>query len=251
MTKDTSIYNQIIADSYDSVYSVLRDPSGDVEFYVAQAKQSGGPILELGCGTGRILLPMAETGVDCVGLDFSPEMLVVLRQKNLPANLELVQGSMEDFDFGERRFKLITIPFRGFQHMLTVEAQLNCLTSIKKHLAPGGKFVFDIFDPDLAQMAISEEPEGEPDEVEHNGETIRRYAATSRDLAQQILKVTFRLEGDHQGDLGTSDIELRWYYRYEIEHLLVRAGFSNLQFFGGFHGTPWQSGEDMVIVASA
>jgi ubiquinone/menaquinone biosynthesis C-methylase UbiE len=134
-------YERILARTYDPVYGIVRDPSGDVAFYVEQAKDSGGPVLELGCGTGRVLIPTARLGLSCVGLDASAEMLAVLREKNPPENLELVNGRMEAFDLGERRFRLVTAPFRATQHLLDVDAQLSALENVRRHLAPGGAFV--------------------------------------------------------------------------------------------------------------
>ena len=140
-------YQSLIAQTYDDVYSVIRDPSGDVAFYVAQAAEAGGPVLEIGCGTGRILIPTARIGIECIGLDSSPEMLALLLEKNPPANLQLVNGQMSDFDLGEGRFQLITAPFRVLQHLLDIDSQLVALANVRQHLAPGGAFVFDVFDP--------------------------------------------------------------------------------------------------------
>jgi ubiquinone/menaquinone biosynthesis C-methylase UbiE len=84
-------YERLIARTYDAAYSVIRDPSGDAAFYQALARETGGPVLELGCGTGRVLIPIASDGIECVWLDASPQMLAVLRAKLPPANLSLVR----------------------------------------------------------------------------------------------------------------------------------------------------------------
>jgi len=242
-------YERILARTYDPVYGVVRDPSGDVEFYVEQARESGGPVLELGCGTGRVLIPTARSGLTCVGLDASPEMLAVLRGKNPPENVELVNGRMEAFDFGERRFGLVTAPFRAMQHLLDVEAQLRTLENVRRHLAPGGAFVFDVFDPKLERMAILEEPESDGVSFVHDGHEMRRRESVRRDLSSQVMTVTFRVEGGPASLQGTTEIKMRWYYRYELEHLLTRAGFANLNFHSGFTKRPWRAGEDITVVA--
>jgi ubiquinone/menaquinone biosynthesis C-methylase UbiE len=242
-------YERILARTYDPVYEVLRDPSGDVAFYVDQAKESGGPVLELGCGTGRVLIPTAQSGLSCVGLDASPEMLAVLREKNPPENVELVNGRMETFDLGDRRFRLVTAPFRAMQHLLDIEAQLITLENVRRHLAPGGAFVFDVFDPKLDRMAIPEEPENEGVSFVHDGHEMRRRESVRRDLSSQVLTVTFRIEGGPVVLQGSTEIKLRWYYRYELEHLLTRAGFANLTFYSGFTKGPWRAGEDITVVA--
>jgi SAM-dependent methyltransferase len=241
-------YARILAQNYDSVYGVLRDPSGDIEFYVEQARRSGGPILELGCGTGRILVPTAAKGLNCVGLDASEEMLAVLRAKNPPANVKLVKDSMEAFEL-DAEFQLVTAPFRAFQHLLDVESQLRTLANVKRHLAPGGTFVFDVFDPNLARMAVLEEPENESVVFCHEGYEMRRLDSIHRDPATQIMTVTFRFVGGPVELQGKTDVKMRWFYRYEIEHLLARAGFSDVTIHGGFRNEPWQSGRDTVVIA--
>jgi len=245
----TDEYQRLLCRTYDGVYSVVRNPSGDVEFYVEQARESGGPVLELGCGTGRILIPTALAGVECVGLDASPEMLAVLREKSPPANVQLVSGQLESFDLGERRFRLISAPFRVLQHLLDVEVQLAALANVRRHLAPGGAFVFDVFDPKLENMAQTFVPEGEGQAFTHEGHSMRRYDSIRKDLSSQVMSVTFRYEGGPKELQGTSEVKMRWYYRYELEHLLERAGFSNLTFYRDFAKTPWSSGGEIIVVA--
>ena len=98
-----------------------------MEFYRRLARESGGPVLELGCGTGRVLLPIAADGIACTGLDPSEAMLEELRRKRPPRNLRLVSGRMQDFDLAPERFALVFSAFRAFQHLLSVEDQLACL----------------------------------------------------------------------------------------------------------------------------
>src|ERR1700693_830157 len=99
----------------DRAFDLFRSPSGDVAFYGNLARESGGPVLELGCGTGRVLLPIARDGIACTGLDSSEAMLEELRRKNPPDNLRLVAGRMQSFDLGTDRFALTFSAFRGFQ----------------------------------------------------------------------------------------------------------------------------------------
>src|SRR5712692_2505126 len=106
---------------YDATYAVIRRGDPDVAFYRALAQERAGPVLELGCGTGRVLLPIAEDGLACTGLDASDAMLDRFRAKGPPSNVRLVRGSMEAFAFPGERFGLIFSAFRAFQHLLTVE----------------------------------------------------------------------------------------------------------------------------------
>jgi len=242
-------YEGVLARNYDALYGVMRDPSGDAAFYRALAQESGGPVLELGCGTGRVLLPIAALGIPCAGVDASPSMLAAFRAKEPPPNVELVEGRMEDFDLGGRRFKLVTCPFRAFQHLLTVDVQLAALANVRRHLAPGGAFAFDVFDPKLAWLAAPAESERLDATFKIDGVETRRFARVTNDQATQIMTVTFRFE-PAQTD-GNTVVRLRWFYRYEIEHLLARAGFTDLTVYGGYDRRPWRPEGETVIVARA
>jgi SAM-dependent methyltransferase len=245
-------YDASIVKNYDAEYAVIRDPSGDRAFYASQARASGGPVLELGCGTGRVLLPIAAQGIPCVGLDQSKNMLDALRAKGPPANLSLVQASMTDFDLGGARFPLIFSAFRAFQHLCAVEDQLATLACVRRHLAPGGTFAFDVFAPRLERTAIEEEPEAEDLRAQDGEVEIRRFALVRRDLATQVLTVRFRherWEGGAKVSEGTSLIRLRWFFRYEIEHLLARAGFDQVEIFGDFDRRPFDGKKEIIVLA--
>src|SRR5438477_11680224 len=113
-----------IAELYDYV-TPYRDRQ-DVQFYVEAAKQAGGPVLELGCGTGRVLIPTARAGVEITGLDASRHMLGACRERlerepaEVRSRVQLVEGDIREFRF-PRSFRLVTIPFRPFQHLTTVD----------------------------------------------------------------------------------------------------------------------------------
>jgi len=240
-------YEGVLARNYDALYGVMRDPSGDAAFYRALAEETGGPVLELGCGTGRVLLPIAALGIPCVGVDASPAMLAALRAKNPPPNLELVEARMESFDLGARRFGLVTSPFRAFLHLLDVSSQLAALANIRRHLAPGGAFAFDIFDPKLAWIMAPGDNERLDATFTIDGVETRRFAKVRTNLATQIMEVTFRFEPAQTN--GNTTVRLRWFYRYEMEHLLARAGFTDVTLYGGYDRRPWRPEGETVIVA--
>ena len=143
MTDDYREYRGI-ADLYDHV--VPYRERTDVDFFVEAARDARGPVLEIGCGSGRVLIPCARAGVPVTGLDRSGDMLAVCRARleNEPPHVRsavnLVQGDMRQFELG-RSFALATIPFRPFQHLVTVEDQLSCLACIRRHLVDGGRLV--------------------------------------------------------------------------------------------------------------
>jgi ubiquinone/menaquinone biosynthesis C-methylase UbiE len=251
---DADAYDQSVASSYDAEYAVLRDRSGDQAFYADLARASGGPVLELGCGTGRVILPIAREGLACVGLDRSENMLDVLRAKGPPDHLRLVRGSMSAFDLGEARFPLIFAAFRVLQHLYTVDEQLAALACVRRHLAPGGRFAFDVFAPHPARTALAEEPEHEDVRAPSGDGEIRRFARVLRDHATQVLTVSFRherWEGGAKTSESTSEIRIRWFYRYEVEHLLARAGFVVEALYGGFDRRPFDPTGEIVVVARA
>ena len=140
--------NPFVARIYDQVIPYRDRP--DVEFFVEAAAKSGGPVLEVGCGTGRVLIPTARAGISITGLDLSDHMLDVCREALIEEpelvqnQVKLVQGDMRDFYLG-KKFALVTTPFRPFQHLITIEDQIKCLENIQNHLEPGGKFILDIF----------------------------------------------------------------------------------------------------------
>jgi SAM-dependent methyltransferase len=245
------------AREYDAVYERLRGPSGDAAFYRELARESGGPVLELGCGSGRILLPIAREGIPAVGLDASASMLEELAAKSPPANLRFVAGRMQDFDLSPQRFALIFAGFRAFQHLLSVEDQLATLARVRAHLSAGGRFAFDVFAPRHDRLAQASVAEAEDARASVDGEEIVRYAAIPKiDVARQILHLRFRVERRRAGVLVDEKIwesSLRYFFRYELEHLLARSGLEVEEVFGGFDGRPFDhvSGETVVIARRA
>ncbi len=238
-------YGRTTARFYDAAYAALPSLGADVSFYTDLARDLDGPVLELGCGTGRALLQVARTGLPCIGVDLSRPMLEVLERHNenaaVPADIRLVQGPMQDFDFGATRFQLIFSAFRAFQHLYTVEDQLACLRCVKRHLAPGGVLAFDVFAPRYSLMAEPEEPEAEDLRFSLDGEEVVRHARVSRDTAQQLLHVSMRYERWRDGVVvgnDTAEFDMRWFHHYELEHLLARAGFDDIAIYGDFDGTP-------------
>src|SRR5262249_1427215 len=135
-------------------------------------------------------------------------------------------------------------------HLLDVRAQLACLGCVRRHLAPGGVFAFDLFDPKLDRVALAEEPETLSATFDVDGSEVRRWETVRRDHSRQVMSIAFRFEGGPETLAGGADVQMGWYFRYEIEHLLVRAGFGSLSFFGGFDRRRWQAGGETIVVAA-
>jgi len=183
------------AEFYDAVDSYRA--RSDVPFFVGYAREANGPVLEIGCGTGRVLVPTAKAGCDITGLDFSEAMLDHCRRKlereaqDVRRRVKLVQGDMRSFDL-EQRFALITIPFRPFQHLLTVEDQLACLACVKRHLAPGGRFILDLFNPSMKALTEEARKEGfghEPEVTMPDGRKMKPGRASRGGITSSSTRI--------------------------------------------------------------
>ncbi|MCI0440541.1 MAG: class I SAM-dependent methyltransferase [Chloroflexi bacterium] len=243
------------AEIYDSVYSYVRD---DIPFYLEEAVQSGGPVLELGCGTGRVTIPIARAGVDIIGLDFSEAMLEVARRKSAnlkqgSGRLTLVHANMRDFSLPDEKFSLAIIPFRGFLSLLTVEDEIKTLLNIQRHLAPHGKLILSIFVPDPHMLAQDGDVPyhfrdvADPD----TGREFIIWQQTNIDNPNQILYVRLVIEELGEGRAVTRkiyrDFQLRYVHRWEMHHLLQLCGFHILNLYGDFERNPFdESSSEMV-----
>ncbi|MFN8498374.1 MAG: class I SAM-dependent methyltransferase [Anaerolineae bacterium] len=236
----------LYATLYDFEYDDVLD---DIPFYRDLAVQSGGPALELACGTGRVLIPVAEAGVEVVGLDISRPMLAVAQEKvgllppQVQERITLGQGDMRDFDLGVGRFALVYIPFRSFLHLLTVAEQLQALAAIRRSLRPEGRLAMAFFNPRLEYIAPRLTARGATTFLEDtydllNGERLLQWACTRYDAFTQVAR-TERMY-DRVGADGRliertyRQITVRWLYRYEAEHLFIRAGFEIEALYGDF-----------------
>jgi SAM-dependent methyltransferase len=261
MTEDSDYSSVDFAEFYDhlDVY-VNRD---DVDFFVAEAVAARGPVLEIGCGTGRVLLPCARAGAPIWGLDTSDSMLARCRQKleSEPADarnrVTLQQGDMRDFHF-DTPFQLVTIPFRPFQHLVTVDEQLACLGSIHRALADGGRLILDLFNPSLPilvdESRLSEQPSGEPFTLPDGRRVERTERVTKRDYMRQVVGVDlifYVTHPDGRRERLVQSIQMRYLFHFEVEHLLVRAGFEIVAAYGDYKRTPLEAGppRELVYVA--
>lgn len=248
-------YGKATARYYDAAYGELGQANlgPDVDFYRELALEAEAPVLELGCGTGRVLLALARAGVDCTGVDASDAMLEALRAKAPGPGPTLVRARMQDFDLGEARFGLIFSAFRAFQHLYSVEEQLACLARVRKHLAPGGRFAFDVFNPSPARTAVEVEPEVEDVRFPWEGDEVSRNVSVRRDLAEQMLDVRMRYDRIRGGRVIGSEetrFRMRWFWRFELEHLLHRAGFEDVVVHGDFDRSAVGVGSPALIVVA-
>jgi len=235
---------------------------GDTEWYRAKAREYGGPILELGAGTGRITLALAQDGASVYALEADAGMLQALRARvsdqptPVRARITIVEADMRSFDLPER-FALVIAPFRVFLHNLTEADQLACLTRVRHHLQPAGAFSFNVFHPSLEFMAKHAGPltsvwrAGEVFEQPTGGWIVRSESIRYDTVRQRVLGLLRYEVYDAGGTLTRTamhKLELAYLYRADIERLLQQAGFSSVQIAGGFDGRPFSRDSDELVI---
>jgi len=198
------------AAAYDADMGRAADAMDDIPFYVELAKQAaanGEAVLELGCGTGRVTIPIAQAGVEIVGLDNAPAMLDVARRKAAAAGVDVrwVTADMRSFRL-EQRFGLVIIPFRSFLHLLTDADQLACLARVHEHLLPGGRLALNFF--------------------------VQKLAARS---ATPVISRIYKT------------IQVRYVSQGEMERLLARSGFEVEALYGWFDKRPFTANSGEMV----
>ena len=223
----SSEYPDFIARFYDVIYHHVRD-GVDNDFFLQQAMQAGGKVLELGVGTGRLFTGALRKGVDIYGVDISSTMAEIARSKLPDPEQYRIRTADAVTMKWDMEFQLIIAPFRMFSHILTVERQLDLLNNMHRHLVPGGQFIFDVYvpDPGLLARGISElndfTGEYEP------GKKLKRIINSRSDIVNQLTEVSMKLIWDEGMSVKEAEwkFPMRFFFRYELEHL-VRI--SNLQ----------------------
>jgi SAM-dependent methyltransferase len=229
--------------AYDAI-ARLYDPwsSGvieDISFYVDEALASGGPVVELGVGTGRIAVPTAMAGVHVIGVDSSEGMLSVCgehaRNAGVAERLDLRLGDLRTPPVTER-VRLVTCPFRAYLHLSSDEERVTALAAARELLEPGGRLVFDVFAPSAEDIE------------ETHGRWIEREPGIDEradwDLEEQTLTLSVR------GEQGASSMTLWWLEPSRWHALIAEAGLMVEACYGWFDRRPYAGGEDTVWIAS-
>ena len=237
---------------YDAIMGSL---DYGLDFYLRLARATTGPVLDVACGTGRILLPCLQAGVDVDGLDLFPGMIAQLKKKAAALGLRpsVFEADMRSFRLG-RRYALIMIPFNAFVHCLTTEEQIAALVCCREHLLPGGMLAFDTFFSGPAIIIATDNTRVLELETTHpeTGAPLRVYDARSFDRVAQIQDSQMEIEVlDPAGNVTAthrSRTAIRWIYKGEMELLLRVAGFDRWKISGGFDGRPLEKETDSLIV---
>jgi SAM-dependent methyltransferase len=259
-----------VGDTYNpEIYDLFHPPDAgdnDIEYYRTLAVRDGGPVLELGCGTGRTLLPIANAGVEIHGLDNSSRMLAALEERlraeptPVRNRVQIHSGDMAKFEFPDR-YAVVQIPFRGFLHNVTPEQQRACLRCCWSHLRAGGCLVFSVFHPSLELTEDSRTGRGPSGMWRWRGERalpdggfVALSDCISYDTVQQTLAARLRYERyDTAGQLVNQHLhrlDLAYLYPRDLEDLLHECGFTDVTIEGGFAGAPFSDhSQDLIVQA--
>lgn len=230
----------------------------DLPFYRRLAAAEGGLVLELGCGSGRVLVPLAQAGHQIVGVDASPHMLGLAEAKLASAGprvaerARLIRGDLRGLDLAER-FDLVIIAVKTFAYFVTRHDQQQALANAAAHLRPGGVLALDLLNPtpdwlarppgSVRQDVFGELPSGD-------GIVARTETMVSTDLAAQVRVIRSAYEVVQDGQVTKRFVEwpFRYTYRFEAEHLLERTGFDVEATYGTYAGGAYESDSPVLLL---
>lgn len=242
-------YPKNFARFYDLIYHQVRD-GVDHNFFLNEINQSSGKILEIGVGTGRFFKEAIDHGADIYGIDISESMINVLKSKlEISQHGRISVQNIIDFNF-DFQFDLIIAPFRVIMHLLEKDDQIKALNNVYKHLNRGGKFIFDTFVPDLHQLIKGLNDHTDFEGEFEPGQKVRRIVSTKPELINQLINITFKLEWDVNSgkEIEIWDFPLRFFFRYELEHLIERSDFENYRIYGDYQMNPLTNTSKEFIV---
>jgi ubiquinone/menaquinone biosynthesis C-methylase UbiE len=239
---------------YDLFYADFDD---DLEMYLGFADRTGGAILEIGSGTGRVSIALAGEEHRATGVELSDEMISIARKKigasGLSNQVNLIQADMRRFTLNDH-FGLVIVPLNTFLHNITLDDQLSTLNSIKKHLTPNGLLVLDCFLPDpanaddhrlvLQRSVIDRATES----------TAQLFLSRTTDWANQRQDITYFIDQtDRSGQVQRTvfSTSFRFIYRNEMQLLLKQGGFDLKEVYGSYELDPFDAASDKMIVVAA
>lgn len=219
-------------------------PGGEqaVDFYRAEADRQGGRVLELGSGTGHKLIPIASDGHPCMGLELSPDMLAEAQHKadERGVKVEWAQGDMREFDLG-RTFDLMFIAANSLLHLHEAEDLVDCFRSVRRHLAPAARFIFDVFNPSVRMLAKADGVRRRRDAlsfVDPRLGVVHVDVAETYDAAAQVTRGTWYFSTDSEADFVVAPLEIRSIFPQELPLLLSLGGLRVVERFGDWSRGP-------------
>ncbi len=244
---------------YDGAYQ--NNPNlYDLPFYLDLAERYGGPVLEIACGTGRILLEIAREGTEIWGIDLSEAQLAVLNSK-LQNEPERVRSLVKTFKADmrtvslDRKFRLVIIPFRPMQHLYTIEDQINALNAARAHLLPDGILAFDVFYPNYSMLLQPNDEEMADVQwwpTHDPAHVVRRFFRRTRvDLLRQYFEGEFiyrTFDGDRLTLEERSPLKVGYYTYPHLLLLFRHCGLEVVEQYGDFNRDPIDVCKEMIFL---
>lgn len=244
-------------DSFAWLYDIeYRNIVEDIPFYIESFKDISSPLLELGCGTGRLLFPLASNGHSVVGLDISSEMLKIARRKlrrdypDLKGMVKLVKGDMRDFSL-KMTFGGVLIAFNTFMHLISIKEQDSCLSCIYKHLEPNGRLIVSV--TNITPELISSRDfyyHNALFSIEEVGGYLQKYETRSFDTVHQLIKLNIFYDiVDNKGTVTryVREMLLRYFHRYEMERLFLSCNFKVSALYGDYDFSSFKEDSPYMI----
>ena len=241
-----------LASAYDLLYADLDE---DIPFWIEESHKCNGKILEVGCGTGRVTIPIAKSKSDVTGIDISSVMLKTLEKKSLENNIQINSHMMDmrSIDLNEL-FDLIIIPYRGFQHLLTIQDQEKALLSMRKRLNTKGRLIISIFPPNIEMFDQNRSVFYDSKTVKLNDNQAElgvRHRAQIDTNAQRIY-VDLLMQHHAKGIIFKEqyfEYTLSYLYLKEAEYLFRNCGYEIIDLYGNYDRGPYQSeSPDMIWI---
>lgn len=237
---------------YDLISSDLTE---DIPFYQRRIQEYGQPVLELACGTGRLTIPLKQSGIDIDGIDASPNMLAHARLKARQANLQisLFQDDVRQF-IRDRRYSVILFPFNSIAHLHSIDDFVACMSCVKRHLNPGGVMIIDMFIPDcryLVRDPLGRFPVATYDDPNGNG-TVVVTESNRYDPSTQINHIVWWSKIGSKPEIAVEN-NMKMYFPIEFDALFRLTGCHILQRYGDYSDTPFgpESGKQLMVVSPA
>ncbi len=255
---DANSESHVIFDRFARFYDDdYRDYQDDIEAIAMLAAECGDPLLELGCGTGRVLIPLAAAGHTITGVDISRALMDgaahKLVQHKLVDRATLVQDDLRSFDLTRKDFAFAFCTSNTLMHFVTADEQLAVLRNTWRHLRPGGYLFVDLFNPDIPRLlainGLMELADQWLDDT--TGAEVQKWSVRTVDLAEQVQDTLFIYEetfADGRSRRTNCPFTLRFLWRSEAELMLRLAGFVVEDVWGDFDGSPYSSESEHLIL---
>jgi SAM-dependent methyltransferase len=243
-------YPDYFARFYDIIYDHMRSDV-DLDYYLKKISASKGRVLEIGVGTGRLFTAAIRANADIYGIDVSQSMLDILLSKLDPEHHHRISlQDAVDFHF-PWKFDLIIAPFRVYSHIISVADQLKALNNAAEHLGKQGRLIFDLYVPDSGMIAAGLSNVKDFEGEYAPGRTFSRTVSMTADIVHQISDITMTMRWMELDKERVEDFSFRFrfYFRYEVEHLVARSALTLEHLYGDFNENDITTGSrEMVVV---